>query len=69
MAREEIAPDEVGEKIVAVPGTLTSAYLALKLFAPRAATRADRLLAMLMLLQTRQRLTARQPREPAPPAA
>ena len=33
------AGDEVGERMVAVPGTLTTAYLALKLFAPRARTR------------------------------
>jgi 1,4-dihydroxy-6-naphthoate synthase len=39
VAREALAPAEVGALLVAVPGTLTTAYLALKLFAPRARTR------------------------------
>jgi 1,4-dihydroxy-6-naphthoate synthase len=39
VAREARAPAEVGDLLVAVPGTLTTAYLALKLFAPRARTR------------------------------
>jgi 1,4-dihydroxy-6-naphthoate synthase len=39
VGREAIAPSDVGERLVAVPGTLTTAYLALKLFAPRAQTR------------------------------
>jgi 5,8-dihydroxy-2-naphthoate synthase len=39
VSREAIAPSDVGERLVAVPGTLTTAYLALKLFAPRARTR------------------------------
>jgi 5,8-dihydroxy-2-naphthoate synthase len=39
VAREALAPAEVGDRLVAVPGTLTTAYLALKLFAPRARTR------------------------------
>jgi 1,4-dihydroxy-6-naphthoate synthase len=39
VGREEIAPAEVGDRLVAVPGTLTTAYLALKLFAPRVETR------------------------------
>jgi 1,4-dihydroxy-6-naphthoate synthase len=39
VAREEVDPAEVGERLVAVPGTLTTAYLALKLFAPGARTR------------------------------
>jgi 5,8-dihydroxy-2-naphthoate synthase len=38
-AREPIEPRLVAEKLVAVPGTLTSAYLALKLFAPEVRTR------------------------------
>jgi 1,4-dihydroxy-6-naphthoate synthase len=39
VAREPLPPERVSEKTVAVPGTLTSAYLALKLFAPSAETR------------------------------
>ena len=39
VAREPVDPAAVGERLVAVPGTLTSAYLALKLFAPGARTR------------------------------
>jgi 5,8-dihydroxy-2-naphthoate synthase len=39
VAREALAPADVAEKLVAVPGTLTSAYLALKLFAPAVRTR------------------------------
>jgi len=39
VAREPMEPDRVAEKTVAVPGTLTSAYLALKLFAPAVETR------------------------------
>jgi 1,4-dihydroxy-6-naphthoate synthase len=39
VAREPIEPRRVAEKLVAVPGTLTSAYLALKLFAPEVRTR------------------------------
>ena len=39
VAREPIEAAAVGERLVAVPGTLTSAYLALKLFAPGARTR------------------------------
>ena len=41
VAREGIDPDAVGGAglLVAVPGTLTTAYLALKLFAPQARTR------------------------------
>lgn len=39
VAREPIDPAAVGDRLVAVPGTLTSAYLALKLFAPGARTR------------------------------
>lgn len=39
VAREPLAPQAVAEKTVAVPGTLTSAYLALRLFAPGVATR------------------------------
>jgi len=39
VAREPIEPRAVAGKTVAVPGTLTSAYLALRLFAPGAATR------------------------------
>jgi 1,4-dihydroxy-6-naphthoate synthase len=39
VAREALAPAAVAEKLVAVPGTLTSAYLALKLFAPAVRTR------------------------------
>jgi 1,4-dihydroxy-6-naphthoate synthase len=39
VAREPLDPARVAQKTVAVPGTLTSAYLALKLFAPTAETR------------------------------
>jgi 5,8-dihydroxy-2-naphthoate synthase len=39
VAREPMAPGEIGGHTVAVPGTLTSAYLALKLFAPGVKTR------------------------------
>jgi len=39
VAREALSPADVGDLLVAVPGTLTTAYLALKLFAPRARTR------------------------------
>jgi 1,4-dihydroxy-6-naphthoate synthase len=39
VAREPLSPQAVAERTVAVPGTLTSAYLALKLFAPAVATR------------------------------
>ena len=39
VAREPMEPKAVAGKTVAVPGTLTSAYLALQLFAPGVATR------------------------------
>ena len=39
VGREGIAREEIGDRLVAVPGTLTTAYLALKLFAPDARTR------------------------------
>jgi 1,4-dihydroxy-6-naphthoate synthase len=39
VARDAIDPARLGEKTVAVPGEMTSAYLALKLFAPDVATR------------------------------
>jgi 1,4-dihydroxy-6-naphthoate synthase len=39
VAREPLEAEALGGRTVAVPGTLTSAYLALKLFAPRVATR------------------------------
>jgi len=39
VAREPLGPADLGERMVAVPGRLTSAYLALKLFAPAARTR------------------------------
>jgi 1,4-dihydroxy-6-naphthoate synthase len=39
VAREPLDPAEVGRREVAVPGSLTTAYLALKLFAPGARTR------------------------------
>ena len=39
VAREPMAPGEVRARTVAVPGALTSAYLALQLFAPGVATR------------------------------
>ena len=39
VARHAVEPRAIREMTVAVPGTLTSAYLALKLFAPGVATR------------------------------
>jgi 1,4-dihydroxy-6-naphthoate synthase len=39
VAREPLAAADVAGRLVAVPGTLTTAYLALRLFAPHAATR------------------------------
>ena len=39
VARDPIDPAGIGDRVVAVPGTLTTAYLALKLFAPAARTR------------------------------
>jgi len=39
VAREPIDPFRLGDRLVAVPGTLTSAYLALNLFAPGTRTR------------------------------
>jgi len=39
VARAKMEPDAIRGKTVAVPGTLTSAYLALQLFAPGVATR------------------------------
>jgi len=39
VAREPLAPAEVASRTVAVPGLLTSAYLALRLFAPKVETR------------------------------
>jgi 1,4-dihydroxy-6-naphthoate synthase len=39
VAREPLAPSEIAGRVVAVPGTLTTAYLALRLFAPGAETR------------------------------
>jgi 1,4-dihydroxy-6-naphthoate synthase len=39
VGRKALSPADVGDLLVAVPGTLTTAYLALKLFAPRARTR------------------------------
>ncbi len=39
VAREPIEPRQIAQRTVAVPGTLTTAYLALKLFAPEAKTR------------------------------
>jgi 1,4-dihydroxy-6-naphthoate synthase len=39
VAREPLDPRRIAETTVAVPGTLTSAYLALQLFAPGVATR------------------------------
>ena len=39
VARDSLAPAEVASRVVAVPGTLTSATLALKLFAPEVRTR------------------------------
>ncbi|MGE0455397.1 MAG: menaquinone biosynthesis family protein [Vicinamibacteria bacterium] len=34
VARQDLSPDEIAKRKVAVPGSLTSAYLALRLFAP-----------------------------------
>ena len=39
VAREARSPADVEGRVVAVPGTMTTAYLALKLFAPQAQTR------------------------------
>ena len=39
VARDPLTPAEVGRRVVAVPGILTTAYLALRLFAPTAETR------------------------------
>lgn len=39
VAREPLLPGDVAKRKVAVPGTLTSAFLALKLFAPEVETR------------------------------
>ncbi|HET8645938.1 MAG TPA: MqnA/MqnD/SBP family protein [Vicinamibacteria bacterium] len=39
VAREPLSPGEIASREVAVPGTLTTAYLALKLFAPGVRTR------------------------------
>ena len=39
VAREPLAPSDIGGRTVAVPGMLTTAYLALRLFAPEAETR------------------------------
>ena len=39
VAREPVPASAIGHRTVAVPGTLTSAYLALKLFAPKVQTR------------------------------
>jgi 1,4-dihydroxy-6-naphthoate synthase len=39
VAREPLLPEQVARHTVLVPGTLTTAYLALKLFAPEAETR------------------------------
>ena len=39
VAREPLAPEDVRGRLVAVPGTLTTAYLVLKLLAPEARTR------------------------------
>ncbi len=39
VAREPMEPKAIGSRTVAVPGTLTSAYLALQLFSPGVATR------------------------------
>jgi 1,4-dihydroxy-6-naphthoate synthase len=38
VAREPITPDQLGDRLIAVPGTMTSAYLALKLMHPAART-------------------------------
>jgi 1,4-dihydroxy-6-naphthoate synthase len=42
VGRTPLDPDEIARRTVAVPGTLTTAYLALKLFAPEVATRVVR---------------------------
>ena len=39
VAKGALSPEEIAGRTVAVPGTLTSAYLALRLFAPGVATR------------------------------
>ncbi|PYQ51470.1 MAG: ABC transporter substrate-binding protein [Acidobacteria bacterium] len=39
VARQALRPSDVAGRVVAVPGTLTTAYLALRLFAPDAQTR------------------------------
>jgi 1,4-dihydroxy-6-naphthoate synthase len=39
VARDPLPPEEIARRTVAVPGTLTTAYLALKLFAPGVETR------------------------------
>jgi 1,4-dihydroxy-6-naphthoate synthase len=39
VAREPLAPEDLRDRLVAVPGTLTTAYLVLKLLAPEARTR------------------------------
>jgi 1,4-dihydroxy-6-naphthoate synthase len=39
VAREPLSPEDVGRRLVAVPGTLTTACLALKLYAPGVRTR------------------------------
>jgi 1,4-dihydroxy-6-naphthoate synthase len=39
VGREPLPPGEIGSRLVAVPGTRTSAYLALQLFAPGVRTR------------------------------
>ena len=39
VAREPLSPEEISAREVAVPGTLTTAYLALRLFAPGVRTR------------------------------
>jgi 1,4-dihydroxy-6-naphthoate synthase len=39
VAKDDIAPQDMKGRVVAVPGTLTTAYLALKLFAPAVETR------------------------------
>jgi len=39
VARQPLRPSDVAGRVVAVPGTLTTAYLALRLFAPDAQTR------------------------------
>jgi 1,4-dihydroxy-6-naphthoate synthase len=39
VSREPLDPAAIGDRLVAVPGALTTAYLALKLYAPEARTR------------------------------